>query len=98
MEPPRRKFTRRNLFGEWRQDQRARRVAETVERSRRERRPEETEPGVLSERAKPDPRDFTLHQWLEMHGTRTGTYTFNGVTYTDMNEVDWRIAHKVWKS
>ena len=44
------------------------------------------------------PADFTLDQWLAMHGRRTGTFTMNGVTYTDMSEVEWRQATGQWLS
>ena len=43
-----------------------------------------------------DPRSISLADWLSSHGTRPGTHTFNGVTYTDMNGVDWRIANNDW--
>lgn len=44
-----------------------------------------------------DPTQVSLAKWLQLrHGTRTGTYTFNGVVYTDMNEVEWRLANHDW--
>ena len=43
-----------------------------------------------------DPRTVTLEEWLARQGTRTGTFTINGVTYTDMNEVQWRRANDRW--
>ena len=44
-----------------------------------------------------DPRKKTIREQLRnLHGTRTGTFTFNGVTYTDMNEVEWRLDHWDW--
>ncbi len=43
-----------------------------------------------------DPKQFTLEEWLARHGTRTGTFTINGVRYTDLNEVEWRRANGVW--
>jgi hypothetical protein len=44
-----------------------------------------------------DPTQFRLKDWLRhRHGTRTGTFTFNGVTYTDLNEVTWRLANNEW--
>lgn len=44
-----------------------------------------------------DPTATGLKEWLRSRrGTRTGTFTFNGVTYTDMNEVEWRLANNVW--
>lgn len=46
----------------------------------------------------PDPTDHTLAQWLAMHGTRTGTFTYNGVTYTDLTEVEWRRATGIWRA
>lgn len=39
---------------------------------------------------------MTLDTWLASRGTRTGTATLNGVTYTDLNEIDWRQANDVW--
>lgn len=39
---------------------------------------------------------MALAQWLASRGTRTGTFTFNGQTYTDMNEVEWRRANNDW--
>jgi hypothetical protein len=44
----------------------------------------------------PDPRGFTLEAWCALRGTLTGTYTFNGVTYSDMTEVEWRRANNQW--
>lgn len=44
-----------------------------------------------------DPTQVTLEQWLSLHGRRTGAVTVNGVTYTDMNEVDWRRANAEWR-
>lgn len=44
----------------------------------------------------PDPRTMSLRQWLSIRGTQSGTYTFNGVTYTDKAEVDWRLANNDW--
>jgi hypothetical protein len=44
----------------------------------------------------PDPCKLDLQTWLAMKGTRTGTFTFNGVTYTDLNEVEWRRANNEW--
>lgn len=40
----------------------------------------------------------TLVQWLAMCAgqTRTGTFTINGVRYTDLNEVVWRRANDDW--
>jgi hypothetical protein len=43
-----------------------------------------------------DPRTMALDQWLASRGTSTGTFTINGVTYTDMNEVHWRRANNDW--
>lgn len=45
-----------------------------------------------------DPKTVSLEEWLRAHGTRTGTFTFNGVTYTDLNEVAWRQANDEWLS
>jgi hypothetical protein len=39
---------------------------------------------------------MTLEQWLSIHGTRTSVYTFNGVQYTDMTEVERRRANNDW--
>ncbi|MEV0564870.1 hypothetical protein [Dactylosporangium sp. NPDC050588] len=44
-----------------------------------------------------DPTKVTLEQWLASRGTRTGTFTINGVTYTDFNEVEWRRANNIWR-
>jgi hypothetical protein len=43
-----------------------------------------------------DPTRMTLDEWLQFKGQRTGTYTFNGVTYTDLNQVEWRQANGDW--
>lgn len=43
-----------------------------------------------------DPKSVPLDVWLAAHGTRTGTFTFDGVTYTDLNEVEWRVANNEW--
>lgn len=49
------------------------------------------------EHAELDPRAVSLEEWLRLHPwSRTGTFTFNGVTYTDMNEVEWRRANNDW--
>lgn len=40
-----------------------------------------------------DPTGYTLEEWKRIRGTRTGTMTLNGVTYTDLNEVEWRQAN-----
>lgn len=45
---------------------------------------------------RPDPKSVTLADWLKINGTRTGTFTINGVKYTDMNEVEWRQANQDW--
>jgi hypothetical protein len=45
-----------------------------------------------------NPTEVTLAEWLACHGRRTGTFTINGVTYTDMNEVEWRRANADWES
>lgn len=45
-----------------------------------------------------DPRDHTLDEWLRLRGTRTGTFTINEVTYTDLGEVEWRRANDEWLS
>lgn len=47
----------------------------------------------MSQEDSNDPRLMTLEQWLEGKGTRTGTVTINGVTYSDLNEVEWRRAN-----
>lgn len=47
-------------------------------------------------RGEPDPTAFTLEEWKRMHGTRTGTFTINGVRYTDLTEVEWRQANCDW--
>lgn len=47
--------------------------------------------------AKLDPTTMSLSEWLHHRpGTRTGTFTFNGVTYTNMTEVEWRRANAAW--
>ena len=43
-----------------------------------------------------DPTKVTLEHWLSIHGTKTGTQTYNGVRYTDMYEVEWRRANNDW--
>lgn len=44
-----------------------------------------------------DPKTVGLKEWLRgRHGTRSGTFTFNRVTYTDLNEVEWRLANNEW--
>lgn len=45
----------------------------------------------------PDPEQVTLEEWLRFRGTMTGTYTFNGITYTSMAEVEWRRANDEWR-
>lgn len=45
-----------------------------------------------------DPTTCSLEDWLQAHGTRTGTMTINGVTYTDLNELLWRRANNCWRS
>ena len=52
----------------------------------------------MSQGGSPDPRSCSLAKWRELQGTRSGTFTFNGVTYTDLNEVEWRLANNVWRS
>lgn len=44
----------------------------------------------------PNPRTHTLDEWKRLRGTRTGTMTINGDTYTDLNEVEWRQANDHW--
>jgi hypothetical protein len=47
-------------------------------------------------RRKPDPESMTLAEYLACFGTRTGTFTFNGVRYTDLSEIEWRQANSDW--
>jgi len=51
----------------------------------------------MTDENKPDPLRMTLEEWKRIHGTRTGTYTYNAVKYTDMNEVDWRRVNNEWR-
>lgn len=44
-----------------------------------------------------DPTTVTLAEWLRVRGKRTGTFTLNGETYTNLNEVDWRLANGEWR-
>lgn len=44
-----------------------------------------------------DPTMMTLAEWLRLHGRCTGTFTINGVVYTDANEVEWRRANNEWR-
>jgi hypothetical protein len=43
-----------------------------------------------------DPKDVTLDEWMRATGTCSGTFTFNGVTYRDAHEVEWRLANGDW--
>ena len=45
-----------------------------------------------------NPTELSLAQWLAGRGTRTGTFTINNVTYTDLNEVEWRQANNDWST
>lgn len=75
----------------------AQRKAESERRAReRELRRRMREQEANDERVIEDPREVPLDVWLARPGTRTGTFTFNGVTYTDMNEVEWRTANSDW--
>ncbi len=44
----------------------------------------------------PNPGAMSLAQYVAVMGTRTGTFTFDGVTYTNFSEVEWRQAHNSW--
>lgn len=41
-------------------------------------------------------READLARHLAARGTRSGTLTLNGVTYTDLNEVEWRRENNDW--
>lgn len=43
-----------------------------------------------------DPTKTPLDAWLAAHGTFSGTFTVNGVTYTNLKEVEWRRANNDW--
>lgn len=44
-----------------------------------------------------NPRDYTIREWLSISGGRRSTsWTYNGVTYTDWNEIEWREANDDW--
>lgn len=45
-----------------------------------------------------DPTTMTLAEWLRRQGTVTGTFTYNGITYSNLAEVEWRTANGSWSA